>query len=44
MNLMKIIIICQVVKLVVMNIQSKLNAIVSTHKIENVEVFYELQI
>jgi nucleotide-binding universal stress UspA family protein len=30
-------------KTVVMNIQSKLNAIVSTHKIENAEVFYELR-
>jgi nucleotide-binding universal stress UspA family protein len=30
-------------KTVVMNIQSKLNAIVSAHKIENAEVFYELQ-
>jgi nucleotide-binding universal stress UspA family protein len=30
-------------KTVVMNIQSRLNAIVSAHKIENVEVFYELR-
>jgi nucleotide-binding universal stress UspA family protein len=30
-------------KTIVMNIESKLNAIVSTHKIENAEVFYELQ-